>query len=173
MFASRRLFRREFLIGITVALVVGCAAFVFGLRWFESLITFHPTGLTAKDRDSPPEGAEIVWFNSVVIESGLSSASSVATSALPWLPTWLHFLGKNRFESARKLTSVRSPVLIAHGDPDETIPTAEAYLLFASANQPKKLLIVPGAGHVVFATGEEYLSQVEQFMRDAVVRARQ
>jgi fermentation-respiration switch protein FrsA (DUF1100 family) len=91
---------------------------------------------------------------------------------LPWLPTWLHFLGKNRFDSARKLGAVRSPILIAHGDPDGTIPTAEARLLFASANEPKKLLLVPGAGHVVFATGEQYLSQVEQFMRDAMTKAR-
>ena len=109
-------------------------------------------------------------FGGVVLESGLSSASSVASSALPWLPTWLHFLGRNRFESARKLTAVRSPVLIAHGDPDRTIPTAEAHLLFAAANEPKKLLIVPGAGHVVFgAAGEQYLNQIEQFMREALL----
>ena len=266
-----------------MALVVGCVAFVFGLRWFESLITFHPERLSAQESKSPPQGAEIVWFNSadgtrlngwffksqsspatativffhgnggnisnvgwlgqrfakhgfnilvfdyrgygasdgvaadesglyvdgdaavafvtkekgirpeqivlyghslgttvaadvasrgkygaVVLESGLSSASSVATSALPWLPTWLHFLGKNRFDSARKLASVRSPILIAHGDPDETIPTAEGRRLFASANEPKKLLIVPGAGHVVFATGEQYLRQVDRFIRDAM-----
>ncbi len=42
-------------------------------------------------------------FGAVVLESGFSSASSVASYALPWLPRWLHFLGKNRFESARKL----------------------------------------------------------------------
>lgn len=113
-------------------------------------------------------------FGAVVLESGFSSASSLAASALPWLPRWLHFLGKNRFESARKLANVRSPILIAHGDPDRTIPTAESHLLFASANEPKKLLIVPGAGHVVFgAAGEPYLSQVEQFMRDALITARQ
>jgi fermentation-respiration switch protein FrsA (DUF1100 family) len=105
----------------------------------------------------------------VVLESGLSSASSVAASALPWLPTWLHFLGRNRFESARKLRSVTSPILIAHGDPDGTIPTAEAHLLFASANEPKKLLIIPGAGHVVFGeAGDQYLNQVEQFIREAM-----
>jgi fermentation-respiration switch protein FrsA (DUF1100 family) len=41
--------------------------------------------------------------------------------------------------------------------------------LFSAANQPKKLLIVPGAGHVVFGNaGEQYLRQVEQFMRDAI-----
>jgi len=108
----------------------------------------------------------------VVLESGFSSASSVASTALPWLPTFLHFLGKNRFESARKLKTVKAPILIAHGDPDLTIPTSEAQLLYAAANEPKKLLIVPGAGHVVFGTaGEQYLVQVERFMRDSI-RAR-
>jgi uncharacterized protein len=109
----------------------------------------------------------------VVLESGFSSASSVATSALPWLPRFLHVLGKNRFESARKLKNVKCPILIAHGDPDGTIPTNEAHLLYAAANEPKTLLIVPGAGHVVFGSaGKEYLDQVEQFMRESI-RARQ
>ena len=111
-------------------------------------------------------------FGAVVLESGFSSASSLASSALPWLPRPLHFLGKNRFESARKLTKVKSPILIAHGDPDRTIPTSEAQLLFASANEPKRLLIIPGAGHVLFGSaGEQYLNQVEEFMREAL-RAR-
>jgi len=88
---------------------------------------------------------------------------------LPWLPRPLHFLGKNRFESARKLTKVNSPILIAHGDPDKTIPTSESRILFASANEPKKLLIVPGAGHVPFGNaGEKYLVQIEQFIRNAL-----
>lgn len=288
MLLARRVFTREALIGATVALVVGCLAFVFGLRWLESLMTFRPERMSAQERKSPAEGAEIVWFNSadgtrlngwffesrlrpttatiiffhgnggnitnigwmgqrfaqhgynvllfdyrgygasdgvagaeadlyadgeaavafvaskgirheqiilygqslgtavvadvasrgkfgaVVLESGFSSASSLASSALPWLPRWLHFLGKNRFESARKLANIRSPILIAHGDPDRSIPTAESHLLFAFANEPKKLLIVPGAGHVVFGgAGEQYLSQVEQFMREAIITARQ
>lgn len=282
-----RFLTRERLIGIAVALVLGCVAFVYGLRRLEMLITFHPDRMTEKERKTPVEGAEIVWFNSadgtrlngwffesqmktadatiifchgnggnitsvgwmgqrfakhgfnvllfdyrgygasdgvvgdeaglyadgdaavaylvnnkgvrpeqiilygqslgttvaidvasrgnygaLVVESGLSSASSVAASALPWLPAWLHFLGRNRFESARKIAKVRAPVLIAHGDPDGTIPTDEGRRLFAAANEPKKLLIVPGAGHVVFGSaGEPYLSQVEQFMRDAMIKA--
>ena len=286
--ANRRVFTRERLIGAAVALFLGCAAFVFGLRWLESLMTFRPARMTAAERQFTPEGAENIWFNSadgtrlngwffesqsgseiatiiffhgnggnisnvgwmgqrfakrgfnvllfdyrgygasdgvasaeselyadgdaavafvvnqknvrsehivlyghslgtavvadvalrgnfgaVILESGFSSASSVATAALPWLPRFLHFLGKNRFESARKLRSVRSPILIAHGDPDGTIPTAEANLLFASANEPKKLLIIPGAGHVVFgAAGEQYLNQVEQFIRKAMTKVR-
>jgi len=105
----------------------------------------------------------------VVLESGFSSASSVANTALPWLPRWLHFLGKNRFESTRKLAAVRAPVLIAHGDPDPVIPTEHAQMLFASANEPKQLLIVPGGGHNIFGSrGDQYLSQVERFIRESI-----
>ena len=278
------IFTRERLIGVTVAVVLGCVAFVFGLRGLESMMTFQPARMTEKEKTLVPEGAENVWFNSadgtrlhgwffesqsgpeiatviffhgnggnignvgwlgqrfakrgfdvllfdyrgygasdgvaanesdlyadgdaavafvrnqkgarpeqivlygqslgtaivadvasrgvfgaVVLESGFSSASSVAASALPWLPRFLHFLGKNRFESARKLASVKTPILITHGDPDHTIPTNESQILFASANEPKKLLIFPGAGHNVFGSlREQYLAQVEQFIRSVL-----
>lgn len=276
---------RKRLLVVAVALVLGCAAFVYGLRWVESAITFRPSRMAAAQ--VTPADAENVWFNSadgtrlngwffathtkpelatviffhgnggnissvswlaqrfashgfnvfifdyrgygasdgaaakeselyadgdaavdvvikqkgicaeqivlyghslgtaivadvasrrtvgaVVLESGFSSASSVASTALPWLPSILHVLGRNRFESARKLKTVKAPILIAHGDPDYTIPTAEAQLLYAAANEPKKLLIVPGAGHVVFGNGgDSYLDQVEKFMRNSI-RAR-
>jgi len=105
----------------------------------------------------------------VIIESGLSSASSLATHRFWWLPKALHFLGKNDFESARKLGSVRAPVLITHGDPDPVIPTSEARLLFEAANEPKRLLIFPGAGHNVFGSvGDPYLDQVVQFIRESL-----
>ena len=35
MLAARRFFRREQLIGGAVALVLGCVAFVYGLRWLD------------------------------------------------------------------------------------------------------------------------------------------
>ena len=289
MLPARRVFRRELLIGAAVALMLGCTAFFFGLRWLESLMTFRPERMSEQEYKAAPAGAELAWlpsspgihlrgwffesqskpaiatiiffhgnggnisnvgwlgqrfakhgfnvllfdyrgygasegaatdeaglyadgyaalsfvtkgkeispnqiilygqslgtavaaevaqhgnFGAVVLESGFSSASSLADTAVPWLPRCLHFLGKNRFESAQKLANVRAPILIAHGDPDRTIPTSEAQILFASANEPKKLLIVPGAGHVVFGNGgEQYLNQVEQFMRDTMTKARQ
>jgi fermentation-respiration switch protein FrsA (DUF1100 family) len=108
----------------------------------------------------------------VIIESGLSSASSIAGHALPWLPERLHFLARNRFESAQKLARVKAPVLISHGDPDPVLPTSEARLLFAAANEPKRLLILPGTGHnVLGSAGDSYLDEILNFIREAMARS--
>jgi fermentation-respiration switch protein FrsA (DUF1100 family) len=281
----RKAITRERVIGIAAGLIVASFAFVFGLRWLEAAMTFHPKRL-AIGAVSPPAGAEDVWitttdnvrlhawffkslrepstatiiyfhgnggnitnidwvaqrlsargFNALlldyrgygqsqgsstgeaslykdgdaalsyviqsrrenpervvlygqslgtvvatdlaarqhcgalILESGLSSASSVASDALPWLPSWLHFIGRNRFDSARKLKDVKAPVLITHGDPDPVLPTDEARLLFAAANEPKKLLLYPGVGHNVFGSlGDNYLDVIENFVRDSLKR---
>ncbi|MFN2596966.1 MAG: alpha/beta hydrolase [Pyrinomonadaceae bacterium] len=108
----------------------------------------------------------------LIVESGLSSASDMAATMLPWLPRPLRALGRNRFESARKLASVHSPVLIVHGDPDHTVPTDNARRLYAAANEPKRLMIVAGADHNVFGTGgDRYLDEVAAFIRAALSKA--
>ena len=105
----------------------------------------------------------------IILESGLSSASDMAASMFPWLPRRLRSLGENRFESARKLSSVRCPVLVTHNDPDPTIPTDQGRKLYEAANEPKKLIIIPGAGHGVCGSGgPRYLDTVAGFMREAV-----
>ncbi len=86
----------------------------------------------------------------LVIESGLSSASSMASATLPWLPRWLHGIGKNRFESARKLSTIHLPVFIAHGTNDEVIPLAQSQINFAAALEPKELMVIEGGTHNLF-----------------------
>jgi len=274
---------RERVIGIAVGLIVASFAFVFGLRWLEAAMTFHPTRIsvgavprpagaedvwiTTKDNvrlhawffksGRGPSAATVIYFHgnggnitnvgwvaeslaargfdtllldyrgygqsegasrdentlyadgdaavdyiisqrrvdpgrivlygqslgtvvatdvatrqrcgALILESGLSSAASIASSNLPWLPRWLHFIGRNRFESAEKLKRITVPVLITHGDPDPILRTEEAHTLFAAANEPKKLLIFRGAGHNVFGSlGDSYLDQIEQFIRTSV-----
>ena len=39
------------------------------------------------------------------------------------------------------------PLLLIHGDADETVPPEQAYQLFQKAREPKKLAIIPGAKH--------------------------
>ncbi|HEU4388258.1 MAG TPA: alpha/beta hydrolase [Blastocatellia bacterium] len=104
----------------------------------------------------------------LVIESGLSSADDMAGHAAPWLPGWLHWLRRYKFESSRKLSSVHCPVLITHGLNDTTIPVEQARILYAAANEPKHLEIIPGVDHnVAGSVGMGYLDRVARFIGDA------
>jgi putative redox protein len=47
-------------------------------------------------------------------------------------------------EAAKKITC---PVLIIHGDADETVPAEEAYELYTHLKAPKKICILHGADH--------------------------
>jgi pimeloyl-ACP methyl ester carboxylesterase len=102
----------------------------------------------------------------IILESGLSCARDIASVRLPWMPNWLRALGTNKFESTKKLSSVFCPVLVAHGEPDNVVPTEEGRALYLAANRPKRLIIVPGADHGVAGFGgDKYLLEVSEFIR--------
>ena len=105
----------------------------------------------------------------LIVESGFSSAGEMAGSMLPWLPRWLYPVARNRFESRRRIASVHCPVLLVHGDPDETIPLDQGRALYAAANEPKQLVLVPGGGHNVAGfAGRPYLVSLSHFMKSAL-----
>jgi fermentation-respiration switch protein FrsA (DUF1100 family) len=106
----------------------------------------------------------------VILESGLSSAGDMAGTILPWLPRFLRGVTRNKFDSARKLADVKCPVLVVHGDRDEVIPVAQGHALYAAANEPKRQLIVEGAGHnnVTIVGGSKYLDSLAEFVRSAI-----
>jgi len=106
----------------------------------------------------------------LIIESGLSSASDMAASLIPWLPRFTHRLTRNRLDSVGKLPKVGCPVLVAHGDRDEVIPFEQANRLFAAAPEPKRLVIVRGAGHnnLLVIGSEPYLRDIAGFINESV-----
>jgi pimeloyl-ACP methyl ester carboxylesterase len=107
----------------------------------------------------------------LIVESGLSSASDMGVVSFPWLPRQLHFLAKNRFESARKMASVKCPTLVAHGTNDPVIPVDQGRRLYESARDPKRLVIVEGGDHFLFGSaGEKFVVGVVDFIRASVAR---
>jgi hypothetical protein len=93
----------------------------------------------------------------LVLQSGFLSAFRTMTG-IPLLP-W------DRFANLAKLSRVRCPVLVMHGDTDRTVPYSHGQKLFAVAGEPKRALWVTGAAHNNFVdvAGERYWTALAEF----------
>ena len=73
---------------------------------------------------------------------------------------------KAPYDNLGKIDKVTVPVLIVHGSDDEIIPVAMGRRLFAAANSPKDLYIIPGAHHndVYGVGGKAYFERLKAFI---------
>ncbi|HUK55027.1 MAG TPA: alpha/beta hydrolase [Nitrospiria bacterium] len=81
----------------------------------------------------------------LILESPLTSIDDVARVKLPYLP--VGFLIRDKYDSLSKIGMVHAPLMIFHGERDQTIPLEQGRRLFAAANPPKEFYIIPGADH--------------------------
>jgi fermentation-respiration switch protein FrsA (DUF1100 family) len=104
----------------------------------------------------------------LVLEAPFTSAVEVGARAYPFLPVSL--LLKDRYETRNCIGRVRMPLLILHGEQDNTIPVAMARELFRLANEPKRLATFPAGGHSdLYLDGNGALAVVKDWL--AGVRA--
>lgn len=81
----------------------------------------------------------------VVLRSPYTSIADVAALELWYLP--VRWLVRDRFDALSRIGSIKSPLMVFHGDSDTLIPMALGRQLFDAAPEPKTWLTVPGAGH--------------------------
>ena len=97
----------------------------------------------------------------LVLDSPYLSVLHVAQQRYWFFP--IGWLMRDPYRSDLAIGAVEAPLLVAHGEDDPIIPIAEAHGLFALANEPKKFIAVPHAGHLVLGRPEVY-AQVEAFL---------
>ena len=51
------------------------------------------------------------------------------------------------YPSLRLIANLRAPLLVLHGEDDMIVPVEQGQALFDAAPEPKRLRILPGAGH--------------------------
>ena len=76
----------------------------------------------------------------------------------PWLPL-------TRYDSAAKIPRIRVPLLIMHGDADDTIPFWMGQRLLELAHEPKSFAPFPGAGHQAFPL-ELMIPAIRRFLEE-------
>jgi alpha-beta hydrolase superfamily lysophospholipase len=81
-----------------------------------------------------------------IVEGSFTSiADVVSSSRWGWIP--VSSLITQRFEAARKVSKIGSPLLVVHGDADRTIRPELGKKLFDAALQPKRFELVKGGSH--------------------------
>ena len=104
----------------------------------------------------------------LILESAFPSIAAVARAHYFGLPVgWL--LGAE-FNLAKELAGLSLPVLVIHGDRDDTIPIELGRQLFDAARPPKDFYPVPGADHndLYAVGGRAYFQRLRQFAEQAV-----
>ena len=100
----------------------------------------------------------------LILEAPFLSIREMAKVHYGWLP--LGSLITTQYDNISKIGRVNKPVLIFHGDADETVPYAHGQRLFAAANEPKQLYTIKNGGHNdVYEVGNKaYFKTLTSFM---------
>ncbi len=77
-----------------------------------------------------------------------------------WLPI-------TRYDNLTKIRRLDRPLLVMHGDADNTVPELMGQRIFEAAPEPKRYVVFPGAGHSDLAT-DMLVSAISQFVDDVV-----
>jgi fermentation-respiration switch protein FrsA (DUF1100 family) len=99
----------------------------------------------------------------VVLRSPFTSFADVAKVHYPFIPA--EALLADRFDSLARIGRVAAPILVIAGTSDEIVPAGQSRELYEAANEPKRLLIVEGAGHNdwVMLAGNQVMDAVAGF----------
>ncbi|MGE0055608.1 MAG: alpha/beta hydrolase [Hyphomicrobium sp.] len=81
----------------------------------------------------------------LILDAPYTSLSDVAAGQYPWLPVRPMLL--DRYDSQAFIKQVHCPLLIVHGEKDETIPVSMGRKMYALANEPKQIATFKDAGH--------------------------
>ena len=81
----------------------------------------------------------------LILDAPYTSLSDVAAERYPWVP--VRWLMSDPYRSDLYLVKLTLPVLVVHGDRDDTVPVAMGRKVYELAGGPKELAIINGAGH--------------------------
>lgn len=107
-------------------------------------------------------------FAALVLDAPYTSLVDVAAGRYPWVP--VRWLMKDQFPSDTRIAGLAVPVLIVHGDADMTVPFRFGERLHALAQEPKRLIRIPGGHHG--GNLEAAWDEVRAFMAGATMAQR-
>jgi fermentation-respiration switch protein FrsA (DUF1100 family) len=105
----------------------------------------------------------------LVLRSPFTSLADVGAVHYPWLP--IRRLLLDQYPSIERIASVHAPLLVIAGDRDDIVPLALSRRLYDAAVEPKRFVLVPGAGHndPELLDGRQMINEIEGFLASTEV----
>jgi fermentation-respiration switch protein FrsA (DUF1100 family) len=103
----------------------------------------------------------------LALRSPFTSLADVAAVHYPWLPARRLLL--DRYPSIDRIALVSAPLLVIAGDRDEIVPESLSRRLFDAAGEPKRYVVIRGAGHndPDLLDGPQMLDEVDRWLNQS------
>ncbi len=100
----------------------------------------------------------------LVLLSAFTSVRDMARVHYPVLPAGAV---PDAYPSLRRIPDLRAPLLVLHGEDDTIVPVEQGRRLYEAAPEPKRLRLVPGAGHndIVTLAGVNLAREIADWAR--------
>ena len=100
----------------------------------------------------------------MVLVSPFASVRDMANLTLPFPP--VGWLVRNHYDSISRIRQLDVPILVLHGDQDDTVPISQGRKLYEAAHEPKRFQVLEGAAHndTYAAAAEQYWAAIESFL---------
>lgn len=105
-------------------------------------------------------------IKAIIVESGFTSTRGMAKTM--FLFSLFSSLLPASYNNDEKISNIKVPKLIIHGDSDEIVPFYMGKSLFNASPEPKYFFRIEGAGHndTYMIGGERYFQTIATFVKD-------
>jgi len=106
--------------------------------------------------EAPPRG--------LVLQSTFTGIRAMGRAVYPFIPG---ALVPDAYPSLERIRDLRAPLLVLHGEADETVPMGHGRALFEAAPEPRRFQSFPGVGHndLLARRGDAWESVVRDWVR--------
>jgi uncharacterized protein len=137
----------------------------------HGLVIFGQSLGGALAADAAANSAYRTKLRAVILEGSFASYRQIAREKLSgfWLTAifkWpLSLFVSDSHEPAAALAELKPiPILIIHGERDDIVPVEHAKNLYAAAEEPKQIWMLPNVGHIQALTVPEYRQRFLQYL---------
>lgn len=103
----------------------------------------------------------------LIVESTFTSIRAMIDYYVPIRLIIFDWIITQKFDSLSKIKTLKTPILILHGNRDRTVPVHMSSQLFSQSPEPKQLLLISQANHdnIPWVAKNLYLKTLEHFIK--------